>query len=94
MHAGLIPIVSYEASVDIEDFGVMLKSCTIDEIIKSVTMVADLPEEELRVRSRKAWEFARANHSREKFLEEYKKFCYQVLRLKSASGESEIENPF
>ena len=74
MHAGLIPIVSYEASVDVESqFGVMLKNSSIEEIKDSVRKIANLPALQLKQMSHKAWEFARANHTREKFAKEYRK---------------------
>jgi len=79
MHAGLIPLVSYESSVDVEDFGVMFKDNSINTIRNPVQMVSDLPTDRLRQMARKAWEFARANHTREKFTEEYKKLVSSIL---------------
>jgi glycosyltransferase involved in cell wall biosynthesis len=79
MHAGLIPLVSYESSVDVEDFGVMFKDNSVKTIKSAVQMVSALPSDQLRQMARKAWEFARANHTREKFTEEYKKLVLHVL---------------
>ena len=79
MHAGLIPIVSYESSVDVEDFGVVLKDNSITTIKNTVQMVVDLPGEQLQQMARKAWEFARANHTRERFAEEYGKVVLNVM---------------
>ena len=45
MHAGLIPIVSYESSVDLNGFGVMLMNCSIEEITRSIEMISSLPAE-------------------------------------------------
>ena len=42
-------------------------------------MVASLPAQELKERARRAWEFARANHTREKFTEEYRKFVVTMV---------------
>ena len=78
MHAGLIPIVGYEASVDVEDFGVVLKDNSIHTIIHSVEMVSSLPRQRLQQMARKAWEFARANHTREKFAEEYMRIVVDI----------------
>jgi glycosyltransferase involved in cell wall biosynthesis len=72
MHAGLIPIVSYESGVDMHDFGVLLRSCSIDDIKESIQMVASLAARQLEERARKAWEFARGNHTKEKFAEEFR----------------------
>src|SRR5262249_606408 len=43
MHAGIIPIISYECGVEVhDDFGVLLRSCSIEEIKESIRMVASL----------------------------------------------------
>ncbi len=79
MHTGLIPIVNYESGVDVHDFGAILKDCSIDEIKNSIRMVSSLPVQKLKLMARKAWEFARANHTREKFVEEYKKVIERII---------------
>jgi glycosyltransferase involved in cell wall biosynthesis len=84
MHAGLIPIVSYESSVDIDDdFGLTLKTSSIEEIKDAVQRIANLPAEELQRMARRAWEFARANHTQERFAEEYRKavesICHDLI---------------
>ena len=79
MHAGLIPIVSYEASVDVEDFGVVLKDNSISTIKNTVQAVSGLPREQLQRMARKAWEFARANHTRERFEVEYKRIVLDIM---------------
>ena len=79
MHAGLIPIVSYESSVDVEDFGVLLQEPSIEGIKDSVRRVGSLPVGELRQRARRAWEFARANHTRDKFAAEYRKVAGTII---------------
>jgi glycosyltransferase involved in cell wall biosynthesis len=74
MHAGLIPIVSYESSVDIDDdFGITLKTSSIEEIKDAVQRIANLPAEELKSMARQAWEFARLNHTQERFAEEHRR---------------------
>ena len=84
MHAGLIPVVSYESSVDVkDDFGVIMKDSSINEIRNSIQRISSLPAEDLKSMSRKAWEFARANHTRERFAEEYKKVIKNILYLKA-----------
>jgi glycosyltransferase involved in cell wall biosynthesis len=80
LHGGLIPIISYQCGVDVsDDFGLMLTQCSLEEIKDSVRRIADLPAAELKSMARKAWEFARANHTREKFAEEYKKFAKTLI---------------
>ncbi len=79
LHAGLIPIMSYESGVDAEDFGVILKDCSLEEIKEKVYEISNLPTSELKQRSRKAWEFARENFSREKFIADYKQFVETLI---------------
>ncbi len=88
MHAGLIPLVSYESSVDVEDFGVLFKDNSVNAVKSAVQMVSGLPSDQLRQMARKAWEFARANHTREKFTAEYKE-CILNITGKAGSKESE-----
>ena len=87
MHAGLIPLVSYESSVDVEDFGVILKDNSIDTIRNTVQTASSLPAEQLQRMARKAWEFARAHHTREQFAEEYKQIILHIIE-KAANKDS------
>jgi glycosyltransferase involved in cell wall biosynthesis len=82
MHAGIVPIVSYESSVDVNDeYGVLLKTCSINEIQDAVRTAAKFPAAKLKSMSRKAWEFVRANHTRERFAEEYRKAILNLMEL-------------
>jgi glycosyltransferase involved in cell wall biosynthesis len=84
LHAGLIPIISYESGVDVDDFGFLLKDCSVETIKESIRMVASLSTQELRERARQAWEFARANHTREKFADEYRKIVTGIISSRSS----------
>ena len=79
MHAGLIPIISYESGVDIEDFGIILKECSINEIIDSIKQLSQKPEMELQKMSKNAWSYARTHHTREKFAECYDRFVNEMV---------------
>lgn len=79
MQAGLIPVVSYESSVDVEDFGIILKESSIKQIKEAVQTIAGLPAETLKSMSRKAWEFARTHHTRELFASEFRKIIEQIM---------------
>jgi glycosyltransferase involved in cell wall biosynthesis len=83
LHGGLIPIISYESGVDVGDFGEILRTCSVEEIKAAVQTVAQLPGSELERRSRAAWEYARSNHTREKFAAGYRQAVEQIL---AASG--------
>lgn len=79
MGAGVIPIVNYESSVDVDDFGVLLKSASIVDIQEGVRTVAMLPASELSRRAMKAWDKVRANYTREKFAESYRALIEMIL---------------
>jgi glycosyltransferase involved in cell wall biosynthesis len=82
MHAGLIPIISYETGVTVDGFGIILNDCSIDTIRETVKRISGLPPEELRAMSRRAWEYARTHHTKENFAKEYRNVIEQILSLK------------
>lgn len=80
MHAGLIPLVSRESSVVINPgYGVVLEESSLEEIRAAVQQVAALPAVELQQMARKAWEYARAQHTREVFAAEYRRVIETIL---------------
>ncbi len=83
LHAGVIPLISYESGIDVDDFGVILKDNSISTIKNAVQRISNLPAEQLQQMARKAWEYARANHTREKFSEEYKKAILTIMNIHS-----------
>lgn len=93
MHAGVIPIVSYESSVDVDDFGLVLKSCSIEEIRDAVLKISSLPAQQLQRMARKAWEYARANHTRERFAEEYRKAIDKIMAHRHVSKDLRANTP-
>lgn len=83
MHAGLIPIINYESGVDVDDFGVMLKSCSVEDIKQAVHQIAGLPAAELKGMGRRAWESARKYHTRERWAEVYRNAVIAIMELRS-----------
>jgi len=79
MQAGLIPVVSYEASVDIEGFGVELSCCTKEEIKKTIKKVTDISADKLEKMSRDAWRFAREHHTRENFAKKIQDVLTEII---------------
>jgi glycosyltransferase involved in cell wall biosynthesis len=82
LHAGLIPIVSYESGVDTGDFGYPLKTSSIEEISETVRQVASLPTATLERQARAAWEFATTHHSMEAFSARYREVVLEILALR------------
>lgn len=79
MHAGVIPVASYQASVDIKDNGIILQDSSPAEMRKQVTTLSSLPARELEDMSRETWEFASSVHSKASFAEKYKEFVVNKL---------------
>jgi glycosyltransferase involved in cell wall biosynthesis len=80
MHAGLIPIISYETGVDVdESYGVILYDCSITAIRRAIEEISQLPTEKLREMSKKAWDYVRHNHTQERFIDEYKKIIINKI---------------
>jgi glycosyltransferase involved in cell wall biosynthesis len=85
MNASLIPIVSYESSVDIkDDYGILLKENTIANIQAAVQQIANLPPDQLQRMAESAWDFARLSHTRESFAESYRAFAQQLVASQPA----------
>jgi glycosyltransferase involved in cell wall biosynthesis len=84
LQAGLIPIVSFETGLDVEDFGILLKECTVDEIKNTVQELSALPAQELKARARSAWEFARANHTKERYSKAFENILDEIIARHSA----------
>jgi glycosyltransferase involved in cell wall biosynthesis len=94
LHAGLIPIVSRESGVDVGDeFGAYLNSCSLDEIRDAVRAVSNLPSQRLKRMARKAWEFARANHTKERFAEEHRKAIGKIISDRFDPRELRASSP-
>jgi glycosyltransferase involved in cell wall biosynthesis len=72
MHAGLIPIISYQSGVDVEDhYGVVLRECTVQEIRQRVCELAETPAHALKEMALRTWEYARSHHTLENFAASY-----------------------
>ncbi|BBD68425.1 group 1 glycosyl transferase [Nostoc commune NIES-4072] len=88
LQAGLIPILSYESGVDVHDFGVIFDNLSVDEIKAKVKSISNLPVKDLKVMSRQAWEYARANHTKEKFAQVYRNVVEQIIENHSQKKQT------
>ncbi|MCC5663858.1 glycosyltransferase [Nostoc sp. CHAB 5784] len=88
LQAGLIPILSYESGVDVHDFGVIFDNLSVDEIKAKVRSISNLPVEDLKLMSRQAWEYARANHTKEKFAQVYRNVVEQIIENHSQKKQT------
>ncbi|BAZ38473.1 group 1 glycosyl transferase [Calothrix sp. NIES-4101] len=80
LHGGLIPILSYESGVDVNDFGVILQNCSLEKIKEAIVDISSRSNWELSAMSRGAWEYARANHTKERFAEVYRNTILDIQK--------------
>ncbi len=78
MHAGMLPVCTTEASIDLGDFGFHVESGTVEAVQKACRAVAVMPASEVEARARAAYEHVRAVHTRKRFRENYKKFAERM----------------
>ena len=88
LHAGLIPIVSYESGVDVDDFGIVLRKCDVDEVVESVKILSQKRKEELQRLSKCAWQYARTHNTRENFANCYNTFVDNILSKQGRDHEN------
>ncbi len=79
MHAAIIPLITYETSVDIGDAGILLSDSTISTIQEVVQTLSSQPTDQLRQQARRAWELARQHHTREIYAERFDMFVTEEL---------------
>jgi glycosyltransferase involved in cell wall biosynthesis len=79
MQTGVIPIVSYESGIDVDDFGILLEKCTIAEIKEAINRVLKMPSKTLALMSRKSWEYAREYHSHKGYAKAYRSVAEKIL---------------
>ena len=80
MHAGMLPICTTEASIDLGEFGVHVESGTVEAVQKACRTVAEMSREDVKSRARGAYEHVRKEHTREKFRENYRKFVGKISK--------------
>jgi hypothetical protein len=68
--------------VDVHDFGMILPNCSIQEIQNSIRRISSLPAKQLEQMARRAWGYARANHTKERFAQEYRKAIEHILAMR------------
>lgn len=80
MHAGLIPVVTHETSVDIEPtYGVLLPDAGVETIRAAALELAARPAAELEAMAVAAWRHANAVHTRAAFAVNYRRVLLEIL---------------
>jgi glycosyltransferase involved in cell wall biosynthesis len=84
MRAGLIPVVTRETGIDVQDFGVVLEDASVDGVREAVTRLAGLPHSRLREMSQKAWLYTHEHHSLEAYSRAYRAMLEQILSAQNS----------
>jgi len=84
MHAGLIPILTFESGLDVHDFGIILKDSSITEIKKAVMELSNQSLDKQKMMAQKAWIHARKTHTRENFAIEMRRVLEKIITNGSA----------
>ena len=81
MHAGLVPILTREASVDVtQETGVLLKDTELETIEAALDEHAQKRPSDVEATARAAWEWVQAHHSREHFVRDYADYVDRLLQ--------------
>ena len=86
MYAGLIPVVTREAGIDTEEFGVTFADDSIDEIEKVILHLAGLPEAWHREHSLRTRAAAEGKFSETAFLRRWREILREVLPDRGSPG--------
>lgn len=79
MHAGLVPLVTREASVDVEpDRGIELPDAQVATIQAAIRDLSSRPAERLESMARAAWSWVREFHTRARFKAEYRAWVREL----------------
>jgi len=89
LHAGLIPIISYESGIDVDEGrGLILRGCRIDDIKAAVQRISGLPAQQLEAMARRNVEFAVTNHTRETFAVSYSRAVSEIVICEAKKRQS------
>jgi len=75
MQTGLIPVISYESGIDVDNFGVMVGDCRIDTLRETIRQLSSKEASELEAMAKTTWETTRRVYTGEN----YKKKLMSIL---------------
>jgi len=81
IYAGLIPIVTKEAGIDTEDFGITLMDDTLDKIEKTIIELSELPADWHREHSLRTREMAENKYSEKAFINRWREIVSEILEI-------------
>ncbi|MFZ4115971.1 MAG: glycosyltransferase [Chthoniobacterales bacterium] len=75
MHAGMVPICTEEASVDLGNFGISIKDGSVEAVMEAALQFASFSDSEIAERARASYDHVRKYHTRDAFKKNYKIFA-------------------
>ncbi len=81
MHAGMVPLCTYQASVDLNDFGMLIKKETVEAVMETARTFASLHDVEVEERAEAAYQHAKKIHTRDCFRKNYHEFAAKLLNF-------------
>ena len=80
MHAGMVPICTREASVDLMDFGILIKESTVEAVQAACREFASMTDYDVKTRAHKSYDHVRRVHTREQFAKNYRAFAAEITK--------------
>lgn len=78
MHAGLVPIATREASVDLGNAGMLIPLGAVPDVARVIREAAALSAGDLKCRAEQTWRMARQNHTLEVFRSRYSNLVREI----------------
>lgn len=80
MHAGMVPICTRESSIDLMDFGILIKQGSVKEVQVACTKFSEMSAEDIEIRARKSYNHVRKIHTHDQFAINYRVFARQIAK--------------
>lgn len=82
MFSGMIPVVTKETGIDIQDWGIEIVEPNVEYITDLAKKLSNIEDNQLKNREVQAYEYAMKNHTLEKFCEDFGMILDKVLEKK------------
>jgi glycosyltransferase involved in cell wall biosynthesis len=79
-NGGLLPVISRNCGLDFDPFAIFIEEVNERSIKTAIDAAVKLPEEELKIRSRQAYDYVSRQHSLENFHREMKKTIESIIK--------------
>lgn len=80
MHAGMVPLCTYEASVDLNHFGMLIKNGTVEAVMEAAQMFSELDDCEVERRAKASYAYVGRHHTQAQFQKTYQMFAQQLMK--------------